>query len=101
MTTVTAGVRALLADGRVVLIRAVGPADADAVLSLHTRLSEHDRYLRFFGAGTRILSTVTRRITRAPDPGHAAVGAWLGGKLAGVAHYETLPDPTTADVCSS
>jgi acyl-CoA synthetase (NDP forming)/GNAT superfamily N-acetyltransferase len=100
MTTATgqAGVRALLADGRVVLVRAVGPADADAVLTLHTRLSEHDRYLRFFGAGTRILDTITRRITRAPDRAHAAVGAWLGGRLAGIAHYETLPDATTAEV---
>jgi GNAT superfamily N-acetyltransferase len=100
MTTATgtAGVRALLADGRVVLIRAVGPADADAVLALHMRLSEHDRYLRFFGAGTRILDTITRRITRTPDTAHAAVGAWLGDRLAGVAHYESLADTTTAEV---
>jgi hypothetical protein len=40
------GVRALLADGRVVVLRTITPADADAVLALRTRLSEHDRYRR-------------------------------------------------------
>jgi acyl-CoA synthetase (NDP forming)/GNAT superfamily N-acetyltransferase len=96
--TSSSGVRALLADGRVVVIRTVGSADADAVLALHTRLSEHDRYLRFFGSGTRILDPITRRITRTPDGTHGAVGAWLGEKLVGVANYETLPDSTTAEV---
>jgi acyl-CoA synthetase (NDP forming)/GNAT superfamily N-acetyltransferase len=96
--TGAAGVRALLADGRVVLIRPIGPADADAVLDLHMRLSEHDRYLRFFGAGTRVLDTITRRITRQPDPRHAAVGGYVGDLLVGLAHYETLPDTTTAEV---
>lgn len=90
--------RALLADGRVVLVREIGTADADAVLSLHSRLSERDRYLRFFGSGTRVLDTITRRITREPDDTHAAIGAWLGGKLVGVAHYEVMLGTTTAEV---
>jgi len=47
--TAATGVRALLADGRVVTIRATGTGDADEVLSLHKRLSEHDRYLRELG----------------------------------------------------
>lgn len=97
MTAVT-GVRALLADGRIVVIRVIGEADGEAVLSLHTRLSEHDRYLRFFGGGTRILDPITRRIVRAQDGTHAAVGAWLDGRLVGVAHYETMPGSTTAEV---
>lgn len=99
-TTISrSGVRALLADGRVVQVRAIGTADADAVLSLHTRLSEHDRYLRFFGAaGASALDAITRRITRTADTGHAAVGAWLGERLAGVAHYEAMPGTTTAEV---
>jgi acyl-CoA synthetase (NDP forming)/GNAT superfamily N-acetyltransferase len=96
--TAATGVRALLADGRIVVIRTIVPADADDVLSLHTRLSEHDRYLRFFGSGTRILDPVSRRITRTPDGTHAAVGAWLGEKLVGVAHYEAAPGGPTAEV---
>jgi acyl-CoA synthetase (NDP forming)/GNAT superfamily N-acetyltransferase len=97
--TDTRGVRALLADGRIVLIRAIDPADAPAVLALHTRLSDQDRYLRFFGAGSvTVLDTVTRRITRTPDTTHAALGGYIGDRLAGVAHYETLDDRTTAEV---
>ena len=98
MSAAVEGVRALLADGRVVVIRAVKEADADAVLTLHMRLSEHDRYLRFFGTGTWVLDTITKRIAREPDGTHAAVGAWLGERLAGVAHYETAPGSTTAEV---
>jgi acyl-CoA synthetase (NDP forming)/GNAT superfamily N-acetyltransferase len=92
------GVRALLADGRVVVIRTISQADAEAVLSLHTRLSEHDRYLRFFGTGTGVLDTIAKRITREADGEHAAVGAWLGEKLVGLAHYEAAPGSTTAEV---
>jgi acyl-CoA synthetase (NDP forming)/GNAT superfamily N-acetyltransferase len=92
------GVRALLADGRVVLVRALWPADTDDVLALHLRLSEHDRYLRFFGTGTAVFGRIARRITRAPDARHAALGAYLDGTLIGVAHYEVLDDPSTAEI---
>ncbi|MFI7680130.1 GNAT family N-acetyltransferase [Actinophytocola sp. NPDC049390] len=96
--TATTGVRALLADGRIVVIRAIDVSDAADVLALHTRLSEHDRYLRFFGSGKSILDAITRRIARTADDSHAAVGAWLGGKLVGVAHYERTLGSTTAEV---
>ena len=92
------GARALLADGRVVVVRAIGQQDVDAVLALHMRLSEHDRYLRFFGSGTQVLDTITRRITRADDNSHVALGAWLGERLVGVAHYETILGTPTAEV---
>ncbi|MFL6123174.1 GNAT family N-acetyltransferase [Actinophytocola sp.] len=94
----TEGVRALLADGRVVLIRALGADDAGTVLSLHKRLSEHDSYLRFFGSGTRVVDVTARRITRTSDGTHAAVGAWLGEELVGAADYETMPGGTTAEI---
>jgi acyl-CoA synthetase (NDP forming)/GNAT superfamily N-acetyltransferase len=91
-------VRALLADGRVVMLRSITTADAHTVLALHTRLSEHDRYLRFFGTGTRVLDMITRRITRTPDQQHAAIGAYLDDQLVGVAHFEALPGSTTAEI---
>jgi acyl-CoA synthetase (NDP forming)/GNAT superfamily N-acetyltransferase len=96
--TGTEGVRALLADGRVVVVRLIRQADADVVSSLHTRLSTHDRYLRFFGTGTAVLDTITKRITREADGTHAAVGAWLDDELVGIAHYEAAPAGTTAEV---
>ncbi len=92
------GVRALLTDGRVVQLRTLRPADAEEVLALHDRLSEHDRYLRFFETATGIFGPVVRRITRAPDATHTALGAYLDGGLIGVAHYEALDDPAVAEV---
>ncbi|HET9138135.1 GNAT family N-acetyltransferase [Actinophytocola sp.] len=92
------GVRALLADGRVVAVRELGPADEAEVLDLHARLSERDQYLRFFGPMAP-LGSVARQIARARDDGHAALGAYLGGVLIGVANYEVLgDDPNTAEV---
>jgi hypothetical protein len=44
-----AGVRVVLADGRVGLLRPLGPDDQVAVLRLHESLDERDRYFRFFG----------------------------------------------------
>ncbi|HEV8557655.1 MAG TPA: GNAT family N-acetyltransferase [Actinophytocola sp.] len=87
--TIGAGVRALLADGRVVQVREPRPEDEAEMLDLHARLSERDHYLRFFGP-TSGLDLVARRITRADGGSHAALGAWLDGVLIGVANYEVL-----------
>ena len=92
------GVRALLADGRVVQVRAMRPSDLDDVLALHRRLSDQDRYLRFFGTADTVFRPISRRITRPPDTRHAALGAYLDEVLIGVAHYEVLDDPTTAEI---
>ncbi len=91
MVTTPHGVRAMLADGRVVQVRALQPADDDDVFALHGRLSEQDRYLRFFGAATVIYAPMVRRITRAPDAKHAALGVWstscLWDGVAGVTRF--------------
>jgi hypothetical protein len=98
VTSAPAGVRALLADGRVVRIRILWSSDVDVVLQLHQRMSEHDTYLRFFGIAREFLHTVAERITPRPDAKHAALGAYLDDVLVGVAHYETLADPHVAEI---
>jgi GNAT superfamily N-acetyltransferase len=98
VATTPRGVRALLTDGRVVQVRTLRPADVADVLALHIGLSEKGRYLRFFGNGTAVFGTIARRIARVPDSGHAALGAYLDGRLIGVANYEAVTDPTTAEV---
>jgi acyl-CoA synthetase (NDP forming)/GNAT superfamily N-acetyltransferase len=96
--TAEGGVRALLADGRVVHVRALAPSDEADVLDLHTRLSERDHYLRFFTPMTR-LNLVAQRMTRAEDNGHVALGAFLDGVLIGVANYEVIAKrPTSAEI---
>lgn len=91
------GVSAVLADGEVVLVRALRPADTDAVLALHAGLDERDRYLRFFGVPAR-LPDLARRIAGTPGPRHGAVGAFRHDQLIGVAHFEVTQDPTEAEV---
>src|SRR5947209_853213 len=92
------GVRALLADGRVVRIRELGSVDEIDVLDLHARLSERDHYLRFFSPMVP-LGEVARRITRTDDERHAALGAYVDDALIGVANYEVSPDePDTAEI---
>src|SRR5262249_37334491 len=87
-----------LADGRVIRLRELLPSDEAAVLDLHTRLSERDHYLRFFSP-TVALREVARRITRAADGRHAALGAYLDGVLIGGANYELVPnEPDTAEI---
>jgi acyl-CoA synthetase (NDP forming)/GNAT superfamily N-acetyltransferase len=92
-----AGVRALLADGRVALVRRLTPADSEAVCLLHKALPEHDTYLRFFTLRPPRLTTLAEHLT-AEDARHATLGAYVDGTLTGVATYEVVADPAEAEV---
>ncbi len=93
-----AGKYALLTDGSTVLIRAAGPADAEAVRAMHAALSPDNLYLRFFSLSPRNAENEAGRVCREPGPDHAALLAWLGDRLVGVASYEPTPKPGTAEV---
>ncbi|QQQ80753.1 GNAT family N-acetyltransferase [Saccharothrix sp. 6-C] len=86
--------RALLADGSVVALRELGPADADALLALHRDLPADDRYLRFFGAAPRHLDEFVARLTSAVEPLHVVIGAFASDALVGAASYVLLDDET-------
>ncbi|EHR50960.1 acyl-CoA synthetase (NDP forming) [Saccharomonospora marina XMU15] len=92
------GHRGLLADGRVVLIRPLVPSDAPAVTRLHRAFGERDSYLRFFGPAPSHLDRLAETIAAETGPRHAAAGAFLEGRLVGVANYETLADPGIAEI---
>ncbi len=93
-----AGKYALLTDGSTVLIRAAGPADAEAVRAMHAALSPDNLYLRFFSLSPRNAENEAGRVCRERGPDHAALLAWLGDRLVGVASYEPTPKPGTAEV---
>jgi acyl-CoA synthetase (NDP forming)/GNAT superfamily N-acetyltransferase len=95
---VNAGVRAVLADGQVGLLRLLGPDDQDAVLRLYESLDERDRYFRFFGPLPPRVSDLVLGMTAPVDVRHASMGAFLDEELIGVAHYEVLADPIEAEV---
>lgn len=92
------GTRALLTDGRVVLIRRLAASDVTAVVRLHEQLPERDRYLRFFTLGTAQLAAFAAQLTTPDDAHRGALGAFVGEELVGVAHYEVLDDPAEAEV---
>jgi len=83
-----AGIYALLTDGTTVLIRPARPADAEAVRAMHAAMSPDNLYLRFFSLSPYSAEREATRVCREPGPDHAALLAWLGDRLVGVASYE-------------
>lgn len=88
---------ARLLDGRLVSLRPLAAADADAVLALHEHLSDHDRYFRFFTLQRSPLHELVARLTE-PADGVYALGAFDADRLIGVAHCVVVDDPTVAEV---
>src|ERR1700728_1830225 len=86
----TAGVYALLADGSTVQIRPAVPGDFAAVKMMHEAMSPDNAYLRFFSSSPPAAEREARRVTREPDPDHAALLALYGAEVIGVASYEVL-----------
>jgi acyl-CoA synthetase (NDP forming)/GNAT superfamily N-acetyltransferase len=94
----TAVVFALLTDGGTVEIRVATSQDEDAVREMHAALSAENAYLRFFSLSPLNAEREARRICREPGADHAALLAWLGDELAGVASYELTGTPGTAEI---
>jgi acyl-CoA synthetase (NDP forming)/GNAT superfamily N-acetyltransferase len=89
---------ALLTDGSTVEIRPARPGDAEDVRAMHAAMSPDNLYLRFFSLSPLSAGREAQRICRPPGPDHAALLAWLGGRLVGVASYEPTPEPGVAEV---
>jgi acyl-CoA synthetase (NDP forming)/GNAT superfamily N-acetyltransferase len=96
-----AGTYALLTDGTTVEIRPAASQDAEAVRAMHAEMSPGNLYLRFFSLSPHSAGREAARVTRPPDAYHAALLAWLDGRLVGVASYEPTPVPGTAEVAFS
>lgn len=88
---------ARLLDGRLISLRPLTVADADAVLALHEHLSDHDRYFRFFTLQLSPLHELVGKLTE-PADGLYALGAFDADRLIGVAHCIVVEDPKVAEV---
>ena len=93
-----AGTYALLTDGSTVEIRPAAPSDTDAVREMHAAMSPDNMYLRFFNPSPRLADREARRVCREPAPDHAALLAWLGSRLVGVASYEPTGTPGVVEI---
>ena len=94
----TARAFALLLDGSTTEIRDARPDDFEAVRAMHDALTPANAYLRFFSMSPLNAEREAARVCREPGPDHAALLAWLGGELAGVASYELTRTPGTAEI---
>ncbi|WP_446223169.1 bifunctional acetate--CoA ligase family protein/GNAT family N-acetyltransferase [Nocardia sp. IBHARD005] len=90
----------LAADGGVVQLRPIVPADADALAAFHTGLSDRTRYLRYFGPYPQISPKDMYRTTHVDYRDRVGLVAVLGTSIIGVARYELLarPGPRAAEV---
>src|SRR5262245_5477013 len=95
---VSAPTYALLTDGSTVEIRRAHPGDAEDVRAMHAAMSPDNLYLRFFSLSPLNAEREAKRVCRQPGPDHAALLAWLGSRLVGVASYEGTSKPGVAEV---
>ena len=89
---------ALLSDGSTVEITQATPDDYDDVLHMHEQLSPSNSYFRFFSFSPQAPLREARRVSRPAAPDHAALLAWLGGELVGVASYEPTDRQGVAEI---
>jgi GNAT superfamily N-acetyltransferase len=88
---------AQLLDGRVVLLRRLTADDAEAVMTLHQHLTDHDRYYRFFTLQPVQLDELVSELTE-PTHGQYALGAFDADRLIGIANYTVIcDDPREAE----
>ena len=98
MTTPAAATYALLTDGSTVEVRAARRQDHEAVRAMHAAMAPENIYLRFFSMSPNAAEWEAKRICREPDSDHAALLAWQGDRLVGVAAYELAGKPGVAEV---
>jgi acyl-CoA synthetase (NDP forming)/GNAT superfamily N-acetyltransferase len=93
-----ASVYALLADGTTIEIRPATPGDLTTVRAMHEAMSPDHVYLRFFSLSTLSAEREAARVCRAPAPDHAALLAFKGRELVGVATYEITGRTSSAEI---
>lgn len=84
------GWEALTTQGRIVRIRPVSEADADALRALNGRTTDRSLYLRFFALNRRVADDYVTSLVRPPDDDHFALVALSGDQVVAVAGYERL-----------
>ncbi|TLS45345.1 GNAT family N-acetyltransferase [Streptomyces montanus] len=91
-------VHALLADGTTVCIRSVVPGDHDQVQGLYEEMSLENLRLRFFAASRRSAALAAGRACGPPRPGFRALLAETGGRVIGLAEFDTGGDGDSAEI---
>ena len=88
----------VLADGGTVSVRPIRPADADALLRLHSRLSPEAIYLRYLSPHPRLSPEEIKFLTEVDYRIRMAFVAVLGEEIVAVARYEGKEGRQDAEV---
>lgn len=88
----------VLSDGGTVHLRPIVPADAEALVAMHGRLSDQTRYFRYFGAYPRIPPRDLERFSVVDHFNRVAFVALLGSEIVAVGRYERLEGGPLAEV---
>jgi acyl-CoA synthetase (NDP forming)/GNAT superfamily N-acetyltransferase len=97
--TVDRSADVLLSDGTAVHLRQMQPTDADAIVALHSRLSERTRYLRYFSPYPTIPQRDLDRFVNVDHRDREAFVVVCGPRIMAVGRYERLgPDSPDAEV---
>ncbi len=90
--------RALLTDGKQLTIRPVRADDEIRLVRLHDGLSERSMYMRFFSVNKLAAAEFVRRAISSEGVFGHSVLAELDGDVVGMATYQALSSPRTAEV---
>jgi GNAT superfamily N-acetyltransferase len=88
----------LLRDGTRLLVRPIRPADAQALVALHARLSADTVYRRYFGVRPHLSPADVERFTRVDGHGRFALVAVRESDLVAVTRYEGRPGESNAEI---
>jgi GNAT superfamily N-acetyltransferase len=78
-------------------VRPIRPGDAAALVSLHSRMSERTRYLRFFTPRLHVTPALLRRLVTVDHHSREAFVALSGTHVVAVGRYERVA-PSEAEV---
>jgi RimJ/RimL family protein N-acetyltransferase len=81
-----------------VLIRAMHPTDADALVAFHAGLSKESIYRRFFSPHPKLTDAEVQRFTHVDGTDRLAIVAFDGPRLAGVARADRFDATDRAEV---
>jgi GNAT superfamily N-acetyltransferase len=87
-----------LADGTVVALHPMGPADADALQRFHGTLSQETTYLRFFSVHPELSLDEVTRFTNVDHVKREAIVAVVDDQLVAVARFDRLTGTQDAEV---
>jgi GNAT superfamily N-acetyltransferase len=95
---VDAGAPIHFQNGTEALVRPISPADSDALLRFHSRLSEGSVRLRYFNPHPELSSSEVAHFTQVDGEARVALVVECAGELVAIGRYDRLGDHEVAEV---